>query len=325
MKSLRDIIARGFPGEAFSRSANGWEPWQLGDLDEPRRLVVRRYARDRDLSVLAELDPSAIEELDCSDTRIAGPGLQAIARLGGLVSLSLEGLSLDGGALGFLRALGGLKSLSVARSTVIGSDLWPHLESLSGLRSLNLYRTAMGDGDLAAVSRLRDLRYLNLAVTTVTDAGLPLLGELGELRELNLSGSLTEGSGLHALAGLPALEALRLTGAACDDSIASSLAALKALKVLDLSMTAIGDRAVTAAAALPHLRDLNLDRTRTGNAGFRALEKAGRLDRLIASRLDLDDKALSTIGEMQRLRVLGLHGSALAPHAAEALIPLRGL
>ena len=74
------------------------------------------------------------------------------------------------------------------------------------LLSLDLGRTAIGDGALQHLSALVSLRQLNLQYTGISDAALRRIQALNQLQKLNLIGTRITDAGLQELHKLPALK-----------------------------------------------------------------------------------------------------------------------
>jgi hypothetical protein len=102
----------------------------------------------------------------------------------------------------------------VVSVTVIGggSDCTKHLESLTELRTLELFNTRVTDAGLERLGGLTGLERLQLSIAEVTDAGLEHLKGFANLRELDLSGAQVTDAGLEHLQGLTNLVQLDLHG-----------------------------------------------------------------------------------------------------------------
>jgi hypothetical protein len=115
---------------------------------------------------------------------------------------------------------------------------------LTGLRTLNLYATAITDAGLAHLTGLTGLQTLHLNGTAITDAGLERLRGLTSLRELSLYGTKITDDGLGHLAALTNLQTLALGGRQVTDKGMKHLLGLKDLHQISLSGTSVTEAEV---------------------------------------------------------------------------------
>jgi len=105
-----------------------------------------------------------------------------------------------------LESIRGLRSLQIGGAEFTDAGL-KHVSQLTGLQELNLQNTQVSDAGLASISQLPALRTLDLMGTKVSDRGLPELEPLTNLRRVWLSGSAVTGKGRDRLQkALPAAE-----------------------------------------------------------------------------------------------------------------------
>lgn len=150
-------------------------------------------------------------------------------------------------ALPRLAALGPerIVSLDVHKTHVTDGQL-AALAAFDGLESLNLSKArAVGDEGVAALRGLVRLADLDLYQTALTDAGLEYLTGLTELRRLHLGGTRIRGGTLHLLSGLDRLRRLSLEDTRVDDAALASLT-LDGLQELVLRGTRVTDAGAAA-------------------------------------------------------------------------------
>jgi hypothetical protein len=118
--------------------------------------------------------------------------------------------------LKYVAKLSGLLSLSLEESQTSDSGL-SDIEPLCQLESLSLRNTAISDAGLAHIAGWRLLESLDLAGTNVTDAGLRHLKRLGDIIRLNLASTRVTDAGLCYLRRMRGLERLDLSGTCVTD------------------------------------------------------------------------------------------------------------
>ena len=141
---------------------------------------------------------------------------EAIRRLGGQIKYADDGRKV---------------SITLAKATVADDDL-KHLEAMTSLETLNLFRTGVTDAALVHVRLLKDLVHLVLSETRVTDAGMAEVAGLTKLRTLDLEGLPITDDALGRLHVLTDLTWLNLTATRVTDAGVEKLRqALPELKV----------------------------------------------------------------------------------------------
>jgi Leucine-rich repeat (LRR) protein len=132
------------------------------------------------------------------------------------------------------------------------------LPALTNLGSLDASRTAITDGQLATVGRLRSLESLALGQTSITDRGLKQLAGLTQLRSLNLTTTPISGAGLASLSNFRRLKILDLSATKTADNLAP-LARLPQLDWLVLRNLTLADGALSDLSASESLSRLTLE------------------------------------------------------------------
>jgi Leucine-rich repeat (LRR) protein len=121
------------------------------------------------------------------------------------------------------------------------------LADLPELRQLVLSRTAITDGSLPQIERLRDLELLDLSETSISDAIAPVLANLSRLHTLGLYGTRITDVTLVTIAKLNVLQMLNLSdNRQISDGGFQQLAQLPCLKSIEIHGTNISDDAINA-------------------------------------------------------------------------------
>jgi tRNA A-37 threonylcarbamoyl transferase component Bud32 len=229
-----------------------------------------------------------------------GGGLDAIAKLGGKISVDASGpggpgLNIDlsntrvtDDDLAHLEGLNGILGLSLVNARITSRGL-AHVRGLSGLRWLDLTGTQVDDEGLVEVRRFTRLVWLFLNDTRVSNAGMGRLEGLSQLQTLGLGGTRVGDVGLPQLAKLPQLRALGLYNTPVTDEALKHVARLPLLEDLNLANVQVGDPGLAHLAALPRLRLLNLDGTKVSDAGLTPLGKLQKLEELYVRKTAVTD------------------------------------
>lgn len=188
--------------------------------------------------------------------------LQVLGRCGGLETLNLSGMALEGRSLEKLAGLGGLKNLRLPERNLF-FDVAMEAVSAFPLVSLDLTDYLhITDTGISCLAGMTSLTSLSLSRTKLTDAGMPFLEGLLDLRELCLDNTLVTDAGLSHVSGLVHLELLSLADTRVTSRflLEGVLKRLNVLNKLNLSRTFVCDRGM-ATLALPSLTMLNVDWT----------------------------------------------------------------
>ena len=127
-----------------------------------------------------QAEPEALRDIE----RLNGIALK-LPEGGWEVGFQLRGQKLNDGDMEAVVRLGSIVSLNL-RDTQITSAGLAHLKKLSTLRRLHLERTKVDDAGIGHLTNLQELEYLNLYGTKVSDEALEHLGQLHRLRKLYL-------------------------------------------------------------------------------------------------------------------------------------------
>jgi hypothetical protein len=145
---------------------------------------------------------------------------------------------------------------------------------LTKCRTLLLFNTTFGDGDMARLQGLPVLQTLNLSSTKITDGGLVTLRSLPAMRELFLDNTTVSDAGMQQVASVANLRILELSRTSVTDEGVAYLANLKLLEKLVIGGRGITDRSLAHLKHLRTLRKLTLAGTRVTDAGVRELYAA---------------------------------------------------
>lgn len=165
---LRKLEIRGAPAITDAAMAHVARMIELRELD-----LTSTGITDAGLIYLENLPRLQKLRLD----RAAGAGMVHLAKLTGLVELSLSGCRLEGAGLACLRPLVNLRRLSLTGSRVTDSELVA-LTALAGLQELDLSgNTGITSAGLLHLRELRQLRTLKLGDTAAADSVIAALKE----------------------------------------------------------------------------------------------------------------------------------------------------
>ena len=197
---------------------------------------------DQDLELLRST--TRLKEVDLNYCYLTNGGLQIIAGLGHLESLSLQGaLHSRGGpnTIAPIRGLTQLRELNISSNYLSDREM-EHLRGLTQLRKLDVGITGITDAGLEHFVGMTELRELNLCCCNITDAGLGRLKPLRKLEVLSLEDvkTLTD-AGFAQLSAFSSLQTLKLRGTAISDAGLAPLAKLKLLKKVDVADTKVTD------------------------------------------------------------------------------------
>ncbi|HEY1083687.1 MAG TPA: c-type cytochrome domain-containing protein [Prosthecobacter sp.] len=142
----------------------------------------------------------ATASVSAADSQAVDPAVKAVADKVNAGGASLMPVAADGKTWRFT-------ALNVAKDFA-DAGLAPLAPVAEKIISVDLARTKVTDGGLAAVAAMKNLAELHLENTGITDAGLEHLKGLAALEYLNLYNTKVTDAGLQKLAGLSKLKAL---------------------------------------------------------------------------------------------------------------------
>jgi Leucine-rich repeat (LRR) protein len=243
-------------------------------------------------------------------------------------ALSLNGQKLTDAGLKELERFDDLKSLALY-NTDLGDGQMKLLARLTSLEYLDISHTKVTDAGLRELSTLKRLRSLCLNDTEITDQGLEDLAAFTELKFLHLTRTMVTDEGVKHLAKLNALERLALNGAKVTGA---GLGDLENLKLLNLNTTMANDTGLLEMARLKNLESLQLFNTEVTDKGFRGLAGLNRMQSLTIHNRDLTqgnrhitDAGISELAGLTDLRSLVLSRTQMSDAAAPMLAKMEKL
>lgn len=233
---------------------------------------------------------------------VQAAGFQQVANLLVLRELDLSwNRNLDSNFCALLAGLTELTSLNLAR-TAVGDGGCEHLARLVDLECLDLSRNSNINGSgCRALAALAKLRILRLQETALRDEYLPALRDLNTVADLDLDATQVTSSSSWVLSHLMNLSVLSLQYTLVDDIACRYISELHRLRCLKLMMTAVGDPGCEALAHLQKLTELNLSGTKVSNVGCVSLVRISTLE-----TIDLRNTKVTPVGSdiLRRLPAL---------------------
>ncbi len=153
----------------------------------------------------------ALEELYLAGTLIDDAAAERFKKFPKLRKLRLAATRLGNEGLKALGQLEQLKELDLSENSQILDDGLVHLQPLTGLTRLNLWRVGVTDAGIAHLAGMTRLAWLNLDNTKLSDQGLVYLEGMKELKFLHLGSTEVTDNGLVHLASLKSLADLKVT------------------------------------------------------------------------------------------------------------------
>lgn len=273
--SWRNASSKGAIGTIFL-TKKGEPRWRKTGDEGPKPLVVFGVG---DLAAL----PADTRAIKIENNEIYDDDLPALARLTDLEVLHLgasPGITDRG--LQHLAGLKQLKSLTLSGEVLSGTGL-AHLRDLP-LRELVVYSSQrLTDQGIAAIAELKQLTRLDLAwAKALSDDQVAELTKLPALRELSVwgSGQLTD-AGLQHISTLPHLESLTFSHARQITSNGiSRLAALTKLQELKMGYMPLSDEAMAPVSRIKSLEYVEMHGLDITGQGLQTLAGLTQLKRL---------------------------------------------
>jgi hypothetical protein len=197
------------------------------------------------------------------------------------------------------------RQMVIARSHVTDADI-VELVQLAQLGTVA--PTNMRAEEMVLWDWLVNVEAIDLsAAGGITDASVNEIAKLPGVIELYLSKTLVTDRSLAKLAAFEELRILDVSHTRVSDSGLRALSELHDLEVLELSGTSIGDDTLASIIqSNPGLQSLTLANTRVTDASLAVIGRLKALETLDLSGCRIDDDDLEQIGDVWRLRRLGL-------------------
>ena len=258
---LGELYSRGRQQEDWV-SAGAWRGPLERSADKVFRIDVNAQS-DHVMTSLAKLGPGDLHTLRLTGPGVTDASLKSIADLSGLRELDIFGAAITDVGLQQLKSLTLLTSLRVAspaggpRTQINGPGL-TILRPMLHLIHLDFSGTTFGDRAMPLLESLTGLKSLNLSGTEVTEISLGTLRQLRNLEILafgsgpGLAGKVT-GSALYAVRDIETLRELHLYGVTLSATAFDVLEGLRRLSYLDLRKTGLTDADVPELVRLKHV------------------------------------------------------------------------
>ena len=271
-------------------------------------------------------ESSKLHELHLFGVPLDNEGIDSVARLPHLKTLSVDATNLPVSAFSSLEELTLIERLSLFGAQGFDDSAASHLEKLTNLRQLDLSNSKLTDAGLAHVEGLTKLRQLVISNGSFTDAGLAHLQNLLELRTLSLSADLDVGDdGLKHLVGLIHLKTLDLPGKRISDKGLANLAVMSDLQALSLEKSRIQGPGLAQLRGLKKLKQLNLGQTLIEDNQLAQLVELPALEELDLEMTGVSDAGLESIGKLAKLKSLNLMGTKVSDDGLGKLAGLKKL
>lgn len=174
-------------------SAPDWLVRAIGD-DYFRRVAVVNFDEgsdptDSDLAVLKDVPQLRVLTL-MNRQQVTDSGLHFLSHQKQLQKLSLDGTSVEGHGLAYLRSPDAIELLGISNSPFSDAGL-KHIAQMSSLKVLIVRNTKITDNGLAYLASLPALESLQIDRTAVTDSGLRHLVNIKSLKKVLLDETQT--------------------------------------------------------------------------------------------------------------------------------------
>jgi hypothetical protein len=281
----------------------------LADSKKLKRLRLRSLSvSDLALVKLSTLDRLELLEIaDC--TGFSQQGLESIAPLIRLRSLTLSGKAVGDSVFLKLKNLSSITSLAV-RNASISTDGFRVLESFPKLKELDVYGTTISSDFLANIPYPASLTKLKLRSSRITSTQIVQgIARFENVSALDLGENDLDAAAIASVAQLEKLEDLNLlrTKIANDavrilcDSPAN--ARLKKLNLDDNS--SIDDRSIDSLLNVKSLEFLHLGKTQVSDSGIQKLSALSQLKTLIVNDTVVTQEALQQLqSKLPSLRIV---------------------
>ncbi len=226
--------------------------------------------------MLFDVSDAGIEKLQRLDRlpelSIGGPattdrGLESIAKMKGLHSVSITSSRVSEGGLEKLLELPKLTDLDVTHCNVTNQFVGQVVKR-EQIESLSLSGTSIDDDAAALLSKLPKLRKLDVTRTQLTDEGLKLISGLNQLEELSIGNEAITNAGIAEVSRLPRLKSLMIDqacGDGVDNDCLESVKTIKTLEKLILLDRRFDRGALKHLSAMRQLKELWVGNTSMGS------------------------------------------------------------
>lgn len=215
---------------------------------------------------------------------------------------------------------GDIQGLDIDGS-IVNSLYLRKIESLKGLKSLNLLGTTVQDKDLKNLSKaLSDLIEIDLGYTEISTEGITYIAKLPRLTTLKLRKCRLDETAYKFVAAIKTLNYLDLAQSNITDSSLTELAKNESIDTLNLAKTNIGDAGVKALAHMKSLRRIDLSGSNLTDRGLGELVAQNPLlEEINLSETQISNQGIACLSSLHSLKKLWLRGSK---NIDEAIFPV---
>ncbi len=293
-KRPREDQTGSFPTPLPSGPSSGVVPASASETaNSESKPEAAPWITDKGLESLAQL--KHLQTLSLTGDKVTDAGLKHLAGLTELKSLTINCEGVTGTGLEAIAGLEQLEWLDLSVTAVTGGGL-RHLSRMKKLQHVGLPRSAITDEGMRHLGRLTGLEELSLASDELTDNGLKCLRALNHLQKLYVSCPYVTDDGLRHLANLSELRELELSCCGATGTGLEHLARLKQLRILELGGEKWEEEHLKHLAALSGLRELRLDHFCT-NASLHQLAELKGLEKLDLSSANLSYSIINMLQE----------------------------
>lgn len=280
---------------------------------------------DADLQALTALDSKldTITEVDLTGSKVTPAGLELLAKLPNLRSLTVSAMELSEGHFQAIAKLTGLRELH-ARSYRGEPAALRHLNGMPQLEVLDLaFGARVDDNALTVLEDLPALKEIDLMGTPVTDAGVPLLSRFPALQKINLHKSrIMTGDGFKKLE-TPDLRWLNVSETGFSRLGFVHLKKFRHLETFICGNAGVVDSNMPGLVGLPNLRELNLSFNSLTDAGMQFFARAAFKNTLevlsLQANRKITDRGATFLKGFKALKELDLRGTAITPATVAAM------
>jgi hypothetical protein len=296
--------------------------------------LARTWATDADVERVAEI--KSLKRLDLAFTYVTDRGIKELGRLRQLQELNLETAEfLTDASMAHLHANQPTLRKLVLRGVDITDAGMPYVGKLTGLQSLDISHTMLGDVGLEHLPELSQLEHLKLGGTLITGLNLNFLKLLPKLKTLSLNGIQRRNAGacwtpritdldLDTIAMLSGLEELDL-GVGVNLGMGGKPAAVGGSNCKVTGGLQISDLGLAKLTSLKNLKRLNVNGARLSPAGIKVLQGLP-LERLSVWNIPaLDDSAAEVLAGIPTLVNLDMSYTPVSDLGLQHLASLKNL
>ncbi|HIE99309.1 MAG: hypothetical protein ABGZ23_21175 [Fuerstiella sp.] len=202
-----------------------------------------------------------------------------------------------------------LKSITFMECPAVTDAAMKSLNSQTGLTSLIINNTEIGDAGLLSLSAdsMASLKSLMLTNLPATDAGMSCLAAMPGCDDVELFGLTISDEGLQPFSNLSALRRLCLQN--CGNITGtglSNLSTLSELQELDLRGTVLSEQGMQELGRLVQLHSLLLDAENTTDEGLAQVSMITALKKFSFTDVPVTDDGLAHVASLQQLEELNI-------------------